>query len=110
VDARKRKKLEAAGWRVGSAKEFLGLTTEEAVLIDLKLTLGNLVRSARQRAKLSQKALAIRLGSSQSRVAKLEAGDASVSLDLIVKAAVAAGVGKSDLARAISRRNRLATG
>lgn len=110
MDARKRKKLEAAGWRVGSAKEFLGLTTEEAVLIDLKLTLGNLVRSARQRAKLSQKALAIRLGSSQSRVAKLEAGDASVSLDLIVKAAVAAGVGKSDLARAISRRNRLATG
>ena len=110
MDARKRKKLEAAGWRVGSAKEFLGLTTEEAVLIDLKLTLGNLVRSARQRAKLSQKALAIRLGSSQSRVAKLEAGDASVSLDLIVKAAIAAGVGKSDLARAISRRNRLATG
>ena len=110
MDATKRKKLEAAGWRVGSAKEFLGLTTEEAVLIDLKLALGDLVRSARQRARLSQQALANRLGSSQSRVAKLEAGDASVSLDLIVKAALVAGARRSDLARAIARRSRLATG
>jgi hypothetical protein len=58
VDAKKRKKLEAEGWRVGSAGEFLGLTTEESVLIDLKLTLGDLVRSTRQPAKLSQQALA----------------------------------------------------
>jgi DNA-binding XRE family transcriptional regulator len=106
VDSRKRRKLQATGWRIGSAEDFLGLTPDEAALIDLKLSLAGLVRSVRQRAKLSQRALAERLGSSQSRVAKLEAGDASVSLDLIVKAAFAAGARKSELAQVISRERR----
>ena len=110
MDARKRKKLEAAGWKVGSADEFLELTAEESALLDLKLSLSMLVRSTRQRARLSQGALADRLHSSQSRVAKLEAGDASVSLDLIVKAAFAAGAKKTDLAQAIAKKNRVASG
>ena len=110
MDARKRKKLEAAGWRVGSADEFLGLTPEEVALIDLKLSLASLVRSVRQRSGLSQQTLAARLGSSQSRVAKLEAGDTSVSLDLLVKAALAAGAGKTDLARAITEKRRVRAG
>jgi ribosome-binding protein aMBF1 (putative translation factor) len=109
MDARKRKKLEAAGWKVGSADEFLELTREESALLDLKLSLSTLVRSTRQRAKLSQEDLADRLHSSQSRVAKLEAGDASVSLELIVKAALAAGAKKSDLAHAISKRKSAAS-
>src|SRR5215211_638325 len=104
MDTKKRKKLEAAGWKVGSADEFLELTQEESALIDLKASLSTLVRSTRQLAKLSQEALANRLHSSQSRVAKLEAGDASVSLDLIVKAAFAAGAKKADLAHAISKK------
>ena len=110
MDLKKRRKLEAAGWKVGSAAEFLDLTPEEAALIDLKLSLGELVRSTRRRAKLSQHALAGRLRSSQSRVAKLEAGDASVSLDLIVKAAFAAGAKKADVAHAISKKRRVAAG
>lgn len=79
-------------------------------MIDLKLSLGLLVRSARQRARLWQARLAVKLHSSQSRVAKLEAGDASVSLDLIVKAAFAAGDKKADLAGAILKRKRVAAG
>ena len=110
MDAKRRKKLEAEGWKVGSAEEFLDLTPEESALIDLKLSLGMLVRSARQRARLSQARLAGKLHSSQSRVAKLEAGDASVSLDLIVKAAFAAGANKADLAGAILKRKRVAAG
>jgi ribosome-binding protein aMBF1 (putative translation factor) len=110
METKKRKKLEAAGWRVGSAAEFLELTPEESALIDLKLSLGQLVRTTRQRAKLSQLGLAGRLHSSQSRVAKLEAGDASVSLDLIVKAAFAAGAKKADVARAIVKKKRVAAG
>jgi ribosome-binding protein aMBF1 (putative translation factor) len=101
MDAKKRRRLEAAGWKVGSAAELLDLTPEEATLIDLKLSLGRLVRRARRRANLSQQRLADKLSSSQSRVAKLEAGDPSVSLDLMVKAALAAGARKTDLARAI---------
>jgi len=107
MDRRKQKKLEAAGWTVGSAAEFLSLTTVEAVLIDLKLSLGSLVRSVRQRAGISQQTLAGRIRSSQSRVAKLESGNASVSLDLMVKAAFAAGATRSDVARAIAKSNAL---
>lgn len=108
MDAKTRRKLEAAGWRVGSTAEFLDLTPEESALIDLKLSLGHLVRTTRQRAKLSQHGLAGRLHSSQSRVAKLEAGDATVSLDLIVKAAFAAGAKRTDVANAIRRKRRVA--
>ena len=35
----KRKKLEAAGWAVGSVKEFLGLSEADAALIEMKLAL-----------------------------------------------------------------------
>ena len=83
---------------------------EESALVDIRLTLGRLVRATRQKSRLSQQALADRLHSSQSRVAKLEAGDASVSLDLIVKAAFAAGAKKRELAKAIAPRKRLAFG
>jgi ribosome-binding protein aMBF1 (putative translation factor) len=110
MDSRKRKKLEGAGFRVGTAAEFLDLDPEEAALVDLKLSWGTVVRTARKRARLSQEGLAGRLHSSQSRIAKLEAGDASVSLDLIVKAAFAAGAKKSELAEAIVKRKRLAAG
>lgn len=108
MEAKTRHKLEAAGWRVGSADEFLELTPEESALIDLKQSLGALVRATRQRAKLSQHGLAGRIHSSQSRVAKLEAGDASVSLDLIVKAAFAAGANRADVADAIRQKRRAA--
>jgi ribosome-binding protein aMBF1 (putative translation factor) len=107
MDAKKRQGLEAAGWRVGSTAEFLDLTPEESALIEFKLSLGRLVKQTRVRFRLSQLALAQRLNSSQSRVAKVEAGDAGVSLDLIVKAALAAGAKRKDVAKAIARSNWL---
>lgn len=78
----KRLKLEAAGWAVGSAADFLGLSEEEATLIEMKLALADSIRERRQKKHLTQQELARRLGSSQSRVAKMEAADGSVSLDL----------------------------
>ena len=73
----KRKRLEAAGWRVGTAREFLGLTDEEAALIELKLDLARAVKAERMRRKMTQEELGERLRSSQSRVAKMEGGDPS---------------------------------
>ena len=110
MDARKRKKLEAAGWRVGTAQEFLDLSDEENALVEIKLSLGELVRRHRVRAHLSQTALAQRLQSSQSRVAKLESGDAGVSLDLMFKAAFVAGAKRRELAKVILPKRRLAAG
>ena len=91
MDARKRKRLEAAGWRVGSAAEFLELSAEEAALVEMRLAVSDALRGRRQDAGLTQGALARRLKSSQSRVAKMEAGDPSVSLDLLLRAYFATG-------------------
>lgn len=98
----KRKQLEAAGWKVGTASEFLELTEEEAALIELKLDLARAVKAERTRRKMTQEELGERLGSSQSRVAKIEAGDPSVSIDLLVRALLSLGVNRRDLVRHLS--------
>ena len=93
----KLKHLRAAGWQAGSAKEFLQLSEGEAALVEIKLALTDAVRQARIKRKLSQSELALRIKSSQSRVAKIEAGDASVSLDLIVRALLATGATRKEV-------------
>ena len=97
----KRAKLEAAGWVVGSVKEFLGLSEADAVLIEVKLALSRSLRERRNKQGLSQVQLAERLQSSQSRVAKMEAGDPSVSMDLLVSSLLLLGASSADLAKAI---------
>lgn len=98
----RRKALIAVGWQVGSARAFLGLSEVEAALVDLKLALSDALRRARRGRRLSQSKLAERIGSSQSRVAKIEAGDPSVSLDLLVKALIAAGATRREIGRTIA--------
>jgi len=102
----KRKKLEAAGWAVGSAQEFLGLSDADAALIELKLTLSRSLRDRRQQRGVSQVELAKRLQSSQSRVTKMEAGDPSVSMDLLVSSLLVLGASEADLAKAIRGEGR----
>ena len=99
----KRKRLEAKGWRVGDTRAFLGLSEEEAAFIELKLRLAEGLRERRLRRRWTQGQLARLLRSSQSRVAKMEAADPSVSLDLMIRSLFALGASKQDLARTISR-------
>lgn len=99
----KQKKLESSGWRVGSTKEFLGLSEQEATYIDLKLALAENLKKRRQEKNLTQVELARLLKSNQSRVAKMEAGDPSVSLDLLIKSLLALGTSKEELAGILSQ-------
>ena len=103
MDRKKRDRLAAAGWRSGSAAEFLGLSPEEVEFVDLKLALSSELKDVRAENGLSQVELAQRLGSSQSRVAKMEASDPSVSIDLLIRALLAAGASKKDIASAIAK-------
>lgn len=104
MDTTKRRKLARAGWKTGSAQEFLGLSEEEAAFVELKLALSEGLKDRREELGLSQSALARRIGSSQSRVAKMEASDASVSLDLLVRGLLATGATRREIGAAISRR------
>ena len=98
----KRNRLEAAGWKLGSADEFLGLTPEETALVNIRVALAEGVRDRRQKLGLSQVELARKLGSSQSRVAKMEAAEPDVSLDLLVRAMLATGANPSEVGRALA--------
>ena len=91
MDSAKRARLEKAGWTVGTAKDFLGLSPEEAAYIELKFNLAKAFSEKRRSLGLSQVAVAKKIKSSQSRVAKMEAGDPSVSIDLLVKSLFALG-------------------
>lgn len=102
MDKGKQKRLEAAGWKVGTVGEFLELTPEEAEYVELKLALGTYLREIRRDRHWTQTQLAQRLGSSQSRVAKMEAADESVTVDLLVKSLLSAGASTKDVGRVIA--------
>ncbi len=102
MNKKKKKNLESKGYKVGSVEEFLGLSTEESEYIELKLALSQALAKRRKQKKLTQAQLAKVLKSSQSRVAKIEKGDPSVSVDLLVKSLLAMGANKKSIAKAIA--------
>ncbi len=104
MKASKQKKLEAAGWKVGSASEFLELSDAEEMLVNMKLALANKIREVRQHRKITQLGLARLIGSSQSRVAKLETADRSVSMELLVRSLVAMGTSRAQIGKIVGTR------
>jgi predicted XRE-type DNA-binding protein len=102
MNKRKKKNLETKGYKVGSVEAFLGLSTEESEYIELKLALSEALAKQRKKSNLTQAQLAKMLKSSQSRVAKMEKGDPSVSVDLLIKSLLAMGANKESIAKAIT--------
>jgi len=102
MDKRREKHLQSAGWKIGNAAQFLRLNDEDSALIELKLGLANAVRERRSRRRMTQEQLGRLLGSSQSRVAKMEAGDPSVSIDLMVRSLLRMGASRKDVASYIA--------
>lgn len=102
MDPIKRQKLEAAGWKVGTVAEFLQLTPEEEAIVEIRVALSKAMKKLRQQEQMSQQKLAEKTNSSQSRVAKMEAADRSVSIDLLIKSLLSLGATREDIAAAIS--------
>ena len=99
----KQKRLERRGWKVGSVDEFLDLTPEESAYVELKLALSRNLQERRRQKRLTQQQLARLIKSSQSRVAKMEAGDPTVSIDLLVRSLLALGAPSKLLVRSLSQ-------
>jgi len=93
--------LRRKGWKFGTADEFLQLSAEESAYIELKLALSEKLKAKRLRKKLTQADLARMMNSSQSRVAKMEAADPAVSIDLLVKSLLALGVSSKEISRSL---------
>lgn len=107
MDKNKKRKLEKAGWRVGSVSEFLELSPAEEAVIELRLRLGKAVREKRLQSKMTQEAFAAQLKTSQSRLNKIEAGNPSVSLDLQIKSLLSAGVTLPELSKVLAGQPEL---
>ncbi len=101
MNKEKRRQLEKAGWKVGNVADFLNLSPAEARFVELKLALAHGLRVRREEEGLTQHQVARRMGSSQSRVAKMEAADSSVSIDLLVRALLTLGATRAELARLV---------
>ena len=99
----KQTRIARAGWRAGTAQDFLGLSDEEVALVEMKLALADHLRARRKQAGWTQRDLADHIGSSQSRVAKMEAGEGSVTLDLLIRALLSLGVTRREVARVLGR-------
>ena len=102
MKAARKKSLEAKGWKIGNSTEFLGLSSEEAAYVELKLALSKNLQATRKGKNLTQEGLARLLKSSQSRIAKMEAGDPTVSLDLLVRSLLALGTSRKTISRILA--------
>ena len=100
MDRSKRERLESKGWKVGTVSDFLELTPEETMLVEIKLALSRNLKERRQEL-MTQSELATKLSSSQPRIAKAENGDASVSIDLLLRAILATGATPQDIGKII---------
>ncbi len=101
MDQAKIERLEAKGWKVGSVSDFLDLTDEESVLVEIKLALSQNLKERRQKL-MTQCELASKMSSSQPRIAKAENGDASVSIELLIRAMLATGATPQDIGQVIA--------
>ena len=104
----KRKRLEGREWKLGTAQEFLGLTTEEDAYIEIRLRLADGLKQRRLRRGITQAELAKAVRSSQSRIAKMEAGDPTVSIDLLIRTLLALGATNRDVGQLIAKGTRTA--
>jgi len=98
MKTRVKRKLKSAGWTFGTVREFLRLSKEDEAFVELKVALARALRRQRESKGLTQSQVAVLVGSSQPRVAFMEANDPSVSLDLLVRTLLGMGVTLKELA------------
>ncbi len=103
MDAKKLRKIKKKGWGVGNVADFLDLSPEEMAYIEMRFKLAKSLREKRKKQRLSQAKLAIRIKSSQPRVAKIEAGDPSVSIDLMIRTLLALGASQKEVGKILSK-------
>ena len=108
MKATKKAKLERRGWKVGDASDFLNLSDDEVAFIEMKLLLAENLQRLRKAQKISQVQLAKRMGSSQSRIAKMECGDPSVSVDLLLRGLLSLGASRKEIAGILGTRRSAA--
>lgn len=97
MDRAKKESLEKKGWKVGDIDEYLGLTPAEMVIVEMKAGLAEALAKKRKKSGLTQIEASAKAKTSQSRFAKAEHSDSSVSLELMIKLFFSLGADKKEL-------------
>jgi predicted XRE-type DNA-binding protein len=101
MNADRKKRLEAAGFKFGTVGELFNLSEAEELLVEVKVALAEAIRELREVRSLSQADLARLIGSGQARVSKLERSLESTSLDTLFRCMIVLGASRQDLAETI---------
>ena len=99
MDKAKKNKIESNGWKVGDVDQFLGLDSAEMAIVEMKMALAKTLIEKRKQSKITQINMAKLIGSSQSRVAKIEKADPTVSIELMLKSLLRLGTTKKQNSR-----------
>lgn len=91
MDAERKKKLEAAGWKFGDYADFLGMTPEEKAIVEIRLAATREMERLRAENPISQEELARRMGTKQPNVSKLFKNPGNATLDTLFRALLALG-------------------
>ena len=101
MELEKQQRLEKKGWKVGGATDFLDLTPEESVIVEIRLALSRGLKE-RRKTLMTQAELAAKISSSQPRVAIAENGDSSVSIELLIRAMLTTGASPQEIGQIIA--------
>jgi Helix-turn-helix len=101
MEREKQKRLEAKGWKVGDAADFLDLMPEESTIVEMRLALSCSLKE-RRKTLMTQAELATKISSSQPRVAMAENSDSSVSIELLIQAMLATGASPQEIGQIIA--------
>ena len=80
-----------------TVQELFKLSDEQTAFIEIKARLAVALAKLRSRQRLTQVEAARKLGSSQSRLAKMESADKTVSLDLLVRSLLTLGANRREI-------------
>ncbi len=96
------KRRKGTTWVETDVQELLDLSAQDLVIVEFRAALALALQQARKRQKLTQETAAKTIGTSQAQVARMEAGQSSITIDRLIKALIALGVSRPTIVKALS--------
>ena len=96
------KRRKGKTWVETDVEELLDLSAQDLVIVEFRAALALALQQARKRQKLTQENAAKVIGTSQAQVARMEAGQSSITIDRLIKALIALGVPRPTILKALN--------
>ena len=101
MKATKKKALESAGYNMTNAAEWLGLSPQEDAIVNMRVNFAMEIERICKEQGITQKALAEKIGTRQSGVARMLNNPSKVTLDHLIRTLLALGTPSKRIASLI---------